>query len=167
MTQYKLVSTCQKWPSGGRWYAPKCVTPGVSAWGHRISISWHLTLDISWYFIFHVGRHIMSVNISCDLGDLSHHNNHSHQIHHGINVQNQFLLEKIPKINKWVPGGHLAPWNLTSHDIWHFMSIDISCRLTLHVGWHYMSVDITCRLTWFMCHVSCAMCHVIHFIDVI
>jgi len=94
----------------------------------------------------------MSVNISCDLGDLSHHNNHSHQIHHGINVQNQFLLEKIPKINKWVPGGHLAPWNLTSHDIWHFMSIDISCRLTLHVGWHYMSVD--------MIHVSCVICHV-------
>ena len=23
----------KKWPSGGRWYAPKFVTPGVSAWG--------------------------------------------------------------------------------------------------------------------------------------
>ena len=29
----------EKLPSGGRWYAPKCVTPGVSAWGHRSSIN--------------------------------------------------------------------------------------------------------------------------------
>ena len=28
-----------KWPSGGRWYAPNCETPGVSAWGHRSSVS--------------------------------------------------------------------------------------------------------------------------------
>ena len=29
----------KKWPSGGRWYAPKCVTPCVSAWSHRYSIN--------------------------------------------------------------------------------------------------------------------------------
>ena len=29
------LNQIKKWPSGGRWYAPKCSTPGVSAWGHR------------------------------------------------------------------------------------------------------------------------------------
>ena len=27
-------SNTQKWPSRGRMYAPKCVTPGVSVWSH-------------------------------------------------------------------------------------------------------------------------------------
>merc|ERR1711934_1013470 len=31
--------TLVKHASGGRWYAPKCVTPGVSAWSHRSSIN--------------------------------------------------------------------------------------------------------------------------------
>ena len=37
------VCSCKKLPSGGRLYAPKCVTPFVSAWSHRsiISISFH------------------------------------------------------------------------------------------------------------------------------
>ena len=29
----------EKWSAKGRWYAPTCVTPGVSARGHSISIS--------------------------------------------------------------------------------------------------------------------------------
>ena len=29
----------KKWPPRGRWYAPKCVTPGVSAWSHWSSIN--------------------------------------------------------------------------------------------------------------------------------
>ena len=29
----------EKWPFGGRWYAPKCVTPGVTARGLSISIT--------------------------------------------------------------------------------------------------------------------------------
>ena len=38
-TECCLVNQMKKWPSRGRWYAPKYVTPGVSAWGHRSSIS--------------------------------------------------------------------------------------------------------------------------------
>ena len=36
---HHIWSCDQKWPSGGRWYAPKWITPGISAWGHRSSIS--------------------------------------------------------------------------------------------------------------------------------
>ena len=41
------LNIIQKWPSGGRLYAPKCVTPIVSAWSHRSSSS----ISISWYLI--------------------------------------------------------------------------------------------------------------------
>ena len=44
-TIWRLISFwIKKWPSEGRWYALTCVTPGVTAWGHSISIiinQWH------------------------------------------------------------------------------------------------------------------------------
>ena len=40
--------------AGGRWYAPKSVTPGVSAWGHRSSIS--LSIKI---------RNVQHCHVSC------------------------------------------------------------------------------------------------------
>ena len=43
------VKLFKKWPSGEQLYAPKCVTPGVSAWSHISSIS----ISISWYLTFH------------------------------------------------------------------------------------------------------------------
>ena len=47
----------KKWPSGGRWYAPKCVTPGVSAWSHRYSIN--ISINIK-----NVQQYILSSSLS-------------------------------------------------------------------------------------------------------
>ena len=33
----KLAKPAIQPPKAGRWYAPNCETPGVSAWGHRSS----------------------------------------------------------------------------------------------------------------------------------
>ena len=61
----------QKWPPGGRWYAPKCVTPGVFDWNfHDLSYFitidfWHfVTFDISWCLTFHDVWHFMTFDIS-------------------------------------------------------------------------------------------------------
>ena len=41
-----IAPTLEKLPSGGRWYAPKCVTPVVTAWGHsNISSIVIITMD--------------------------------------------------------------------------------------------------------------------------
>ena len=66
-------------------------------------IWWHLPFDISCHLSFHVIWHFTSFDISChltfhvilvissyilcNLSDLSHHSNHIHQSHHGINAQ--------------------------------------------------------------------------------
>ena len=39
------VSGTRQALSGGRWYAPKCVTPGVSAWSHRYSINISININ--------------------------------------------------------------------------------------------------------------------------
>ena len=59
----------QRLPSRGRWYALKCVTPGVCAWSHRSSIN--ISIKIK-----HVQQYISS---SCNL---YHHI--SYIIHHII-----------------------------------------------------------------------------------
>ena len=41
----------------------------------------------------------MSFEILCDLSDLSHHRNHSHQSHHGINAQ--VVIEERCVLKKW------------------------------------------------------------------
>ena len=60
----------QKLPSGGRWYALKCVTPGVSAWSHRSSINISIKIKhVQQYIsssciIYHHDHHISRLNIS-------------------------------------------------------------------------------------------------------
>ena len=60
----------QKLPSGGRWYALKCVTPGVCAWSHRSSINISIKIKhVQQYIsssciIYHHDHHISRLNIS-------------------------------------------------------------------------------------------------------
>ena len=109
----------KKWPSGGRWYAPKCVTPGVSAWGHRFSISisilWHFTFydilhfmtsGISWHLTFHDSWHFMTLDISW------------HLTFHDI------LLLKF-------------------HDIWQFITFAISWHFMTFYILHFMTFYIS------------------------
>ena len=122
-----MLFNTKKWPSWGRLYAPKCVTPVVSAWSHRssISISWYLTFhdiwhhasciilcncncviwhfvsfDISCHLTFCVISHFVSFDISCDISDLIHHSNKCHQSHHSIYVQ--VVVEDRCVLKKWV-----------------------------------------------------------------
>ena len=93
----------KKWPSGGQWYAPKCVTPGVSAWGHRSSIS----ISISWHFTFHDILHFMTFYISWHLTfqDIWH-----------------FMTSDI----SWHLTFHDSWHFMTFHDICYFISFEIS-----------------------------------------
>ena len=60
----------QKLPSGERWYALKCVTPGVCAWSHRSSINISIKIKhVQQYIsssciIYHHDHHISRLNIS-------------------------------------------------------------------------------------------------------
>ena len=74
------------------------VTPGVSDWGHRssISISWHFTFYISWHFTFHDIWHFMTFDISWHLI--------FNDIWHFFDIS-------------WC-----LTCYLTFHDIWHFIS---------------------------------------------
>ena len=50
--QKERLSQDNKWPSGGRWYTPKCVTAGVTFNSHSISIS-HISVT-STFIHFHL-----------------------------------------------------------------------------------------------------------------
>ena len=136
----------QKWPPGGRWYAPKCVTPGVFDWNFHdlsyfITINfWHfVTFDISWCLTFHDVWHFMTFDISWRLT--------FHDVWHFMT----FVIS-------W----HLSfdiSWLLTFHNIWHFItfnvkwdfiSFEISCNLTFHVIWVFISFEISCTIWDFM-----------------
>ena len=105
----------KKRPSGGRWYTPKCVTPGVSVWGQRFhdiwhfmifDIPWHLTFHDIWHLTFHDIKRFMTFNILWHLT--------IHYIWHFIT----FYIS-------WHFTFHDTKYFTTYHDFWHFMTLDI------------------------------------------
>ena len=67
----------KKWPSEGRWYAPTCVTPGVTARGHSINQHQHQYQSAS-ESLHTLGHHISQVSLglvcSCQLGHVGNGN---------------------------------------------------------------------------------------------
>ena len=70
----------QKLPSGGRWYALKCVTPGVCAWSHRSSINISIKIKHVQQYISsscnlyrHISYIIHHISSSCNLYHHDHH----------------------------------------------------------------------------------------------
>ena len=94
-------------------YAPKCVTPGVSAWSHR-----SMSLEISCHLRFHVSLRFNFIEIS---------------YHLRFPVIWDFLSFDISchltfRVN-WLFVSFISSWQLTFPVIWQFVSFVISFEL--------------------------------------
>ena len=140
----------KKWPSGGRMYAPKCVTPGVSVWSHWSScVMCHASYIIPHVscVMYHVSCVIcvmcnLKFSFMCHLSCLICHL--SCVICHVSCVISCHLKFRVI----W----HFVPFDILCHltfcVIWHFVSFDTLCHLTFCVIWHFVPFEILCHLTF-------------------